>query len=202
MTVPNNSIPVELNGGFRGSNLAKCRSLIFGLIFLTLFLWQRMHFLPTCFIIDLPFKIQYILLMFDRIYSGPRSPWLWYFLTIGVVIWCSVGKIIWYFHSYGIFAHFSPPLTLIMPFSWRNGLNSFNLPFFISSLLSSRVYPPMKDSLWTNLIITSSDFFVSEALKISFNFLSCALQLAKNLVTHAVLWNSLEAYTDGFLHFM
>ena len=110
MTVPNSSIPVELNGGVIGSNLAKCRSLIFGLIFLALFLWQRMHFLPTCFIIDLPFKIQYILLMFDRIYSGPWSPWLSYFLAIGVVVWCSVGKIIWYFHSYGIFCPFQPTI--------------------------------------------------------------------------------------------
>ena len=76
-----------------------------------------------------------------------------------------------------------------MPFSSRNGLNSFNLPFFISSLLSSWVYPSIKDSLWTNLIITSSDFFVSKALKISFNLILFALQSVKNLVTHAMLWS-------------
>ena len=146
MTGPNKSIPIALNGGFIGSNLAKGKSLIFDWMSFVLFLWQRMHLLPTCFITDLPFKIQYILLMFDKIYSGPRCPWLWYFLTISVVIWCLAGKIIWCFHSYGIFAHFSLPPTLIMPVSSRNGLNSFNLPFFISSLMSSRVYSSLKDS--------------------------------------------------------
>ena len=34
MTGPKKSIPVELNGGFMGSNLAKGRSLIFGGMFL------------------------------------------------------------------------------------------------------------------------------------------------------------------------
>ena len=72
----NKSIPVELNESFIGCNLAKGRSLIFGWMFFILFLWQIMHILPPCFINDLPFKIQYILLMFTRIYSGPRCPYL------------------------------------------------------------------------------------------------------------------------------
>ena len=125
----NKSIPVELNESFIGCNLAKGRSLTFGWMFFILFLWQIMHILPPCFINDLPFKIQYILLMFTRIYSGPRCPYLLQFLTIKVVT-CLAGKIISYFHSYGIFAHFSMPPTLITPLSSRNGLNSFNLSFF------------------------------------------------------------------------
>ena len=107
---------------------------------------QSIHLLPICFIIDLSFKIQYVLLMFGRKYSGPRCPYLWYFHAISVVIWCFAGKIIRYFHSYGIFAHFSLPPTLVIPFSSRNELSSFNLPFFISSLLSSGVYSSLKDS--------------------------------------------------------
>ena len=61
---PNKSIPVELNRGFIGSDLAKGKSLIFGWMILVFFLCQIMHLPPTCFIIDLFFKIQYILLIF------------------------------------------------------------------------------------------------------------------------------------------
>ena len=71
---------------------------------------------------------------------------------------------------------------------------SFNLPFFISSLLSSRVYSSLKDSFRTNLIITSSEFFISEEFKILFNFSLFALQLVINLVTYAFRWTS-------FIHF-
>ena len=112
MTGLDESIPVELHWGFIGSNLAMGRSLIFGWMFFNLSLWQRIR-LPTCFVIDLPFKIQYILVMFDRIYPDLRCPWLWYFLTISIVIWCLAGKITWCFHPYRIFANFCQPPTLI-----------------------------------------------------------------------------------------
>ena len=113
MTGLNKLILVELNGGFICSSLTKGRSLVFGWMFSILFLRQRIHLLPICFIINLAFKIQYILLIFDRISSCPRRQWLWYFLTISVVI-CLASKTIWCFHSHGIFAHFSLPHTLIM----------------------------------------------------------------------------------------
>ena len=74
MTDPNKSIPVELNVGFIGSNLAKGGLFIFCRMFFVFSHWQRIDLLPACFTIDLPFKIQYILLMFDRIYLTPRCP--------------------------------------------------------------------------------------------------------------------------------
>ena len=127
-----------MNGGFIGSNLATYRSLIFVWMFFFLFIWQRIHLVPTTIIIDLHFKIQENLLIFGTNYSGPRCPWLWYSLT-NTVVTCLAGKIMlrWHFHSYGIFVHFSLPFSLITLFSSRNGDHSFNDKILASSLLSS-----------------------------------------------------------------
>lgn len=153
-----------MNGGFIGSNLATYRSLIFVWMFFFLFIWQRIHLVPTTIIIDLHFKIQENLLIFGTNYSGPRCPWLWYSLT-NTVVTCLAGKIMlrWHFHSYGIFVHFSLPFSLITLFSSRNGDHSFNDKILASSLLSSSVYSLLKNSCWTK--ITSSEFCILNYLK-------------------------------------
>ena len=121
---------VELNGSFIGSNLEKGRSFIFGWMFSSFPFRKEYIFHQLALLLMFPLKFN-IFLMFDRIYSGPRYPRLWYFMSASIVIWCLAGKITWCFHSYGIFACFSLPSTLIMPFTSRNGHNSFNLPFFL-----------------------------------------------------------------------
>ena len=63
--------------------------------------------------------------------------------------------------------------------------------FLISSLLSSRVHSSLKDSFWTNLITTSSQFFISEALKTSFNFSLFTLQTVINLVMYVITWTNI-----------
>ena len=101
-------------------------------------------------------------------------------------------KIIWCFHSYGIFAHFSLPPTFTMPFSLRKVCSSFDLLFFPHCWVGVE-YSSLKDSFWIN------------AFKISFNFSSFALHLVINLqwlmLSHELVsstMNSLEANTDRF----
>ena len=170
-----NLTPDLKNRGLPCSTLNKGKILMkgsFGLAFLRL---HTIHPLSIFLTDILSLITQNLCLIADSTYSAPKWQDSWHCRISSYTTWCLPGSINWCFAEFWIYAFDNLSPILIIPFSFRNGVNLRSLLFFDNGWfhIIARSSVP-NSSCWIHLKSVAFASSISRAVKKHF-FLSAFL---------------------------